>query len=45
MTFAIAEALIRAGERDLESIMQAVKKEFIKWYHSPENTRRRAGRA
>lgn len=39
MTIAIAEALIRAGERDLESIMQAVKEEFMKWYHSPENTR------
>jgi ADP-ribosylglycohydrolase len=39
MTIAIAEALIRYGEKDLVSIMQALKEEFIKWYHSPENTR------
>jgi ADP-ribosylglycohydrolase len=39
MSIAITEALIRAGEGDLESIIGAVKEEFIKWYHSPENTR------
>jgi len=39
MSVAIAEALIRAGEKDLEAIMQAVKEDFVKWYHSPENTR------
>lgn len=39
MSIAIAEALIKAGEKDIESIMVAVKDEFIKWYHSPENTR------
>ena len=39
MSVAIAEALIRAGEKDLEAIMQAVKDEFVKWLHSPENTR------
>lgn len=39
MSIAISEALISAGDKDLESIMQAVKDEFIKWYHSPENTR------
>jgi len=30
MSIAIAEALIRAGEKDLEAIMQAVKDEFVK---------------
>jgi ADP-ribosylglycohydrolase len=39
MSLAIAEALIQAGEKDIESIMAAVKKEFVKWYHSPENNR------
>ena len=39
MSVAIAEALIRAGEKDLEAIMDAVKDEFVKWLHSPENTR------
>ncbi|MBN1848323.1 MAG: ADP-ribosylglycohydrolase family protein [Deltaproteobacteria bacterium] len=39
MSVAIAEALIRAGEKDIESIMVTVKDEFIKWYHSPENIR------
>jgi len=39
MSIAIAECLIRAGDKDLEVIMQAVRDEFVKWYHSPENTR------
>lgn len=39
MSVAIAEALVKVGEKDIESIMVAVKDEFIKWYHSPENTR------
>jgi len=39
MSVAIAEALVRAGDKDLEAIMQAVKDEFVKWLHSPENTR------
>jgi ADP-ribosylglycohydrolase len=39
MSIAIAEALIKAGGEDIETIMQAVKDEFVKWYHSPENTR------
>ena len=39
MIIAISEALISAGEKDLETIMQTVKDEFVKWYHSPENTR------
>lgn len=39
MSIAIAEALIKVGEQDLELIMGAVKDEFIKWLHSPENNR------
>ena len=39
MSVAIAEALVSAGEKDLETIMQAIKDEFVKWLHSPENTR------
>ena len=39
MTIAIAEALIRTGDQDLETIMDAVKDEFIKWRNSPENNR------
>ncbi|MDP6178882.1 MAG: ADP-ribosylglycohydrolase family protein [Desulfatiglandales bacterium] len=39
MSVAIAEALIKAGEKGIEEIMAAVKDEFIKWCHSPENTR------
>ncbi len=39
MTIAIAEALIRTGDQDLESIMAAVREEFINWRHSPENNR------
>ena len=39
MSIAVAEALIRAGEPDIDSIMAAVRDEFIRWYHSPENNR------
>lgn len=39
MSIAISEALITAGGRDVESIMEAIKYEFIRWYHSPENNR------
>ena len=39
MTIAIAEALIRAGDKDVDAIMDAVRDEFIKWRHSPENNR------
>jgi ADP-ribosylglycohydrolase len=36
MSIAIAEAIVKAGEMDIESIMTAVRDEFIKWSHSPE---------
>lgn len=39
MSIAVAETLIKAGEKDIESIMAAIRDEFIKWRHSPENYR------
>jgi len=39
MSIAIAGALIQVGDQDLETIMEAIKEEFIKWRHSPENNR------
>jgi ADP-ribosylglycohydrolase len=39
MSIAVAETLVRAGDKDIESIMEAVRDEFIKWYDSPENDR------
>lgn len=39
MTIAIAEALISAGDQDVDTIMEAVCEELIKWRHSPENNR------
>ena len=39
MSISIAEALIKAGAQDLETIMEAIKNEFIKWRRSPENNR------
>jgi ADP-ribosylglycohydrolase len=39
MAIAIAEALIKTSDQDIGSIMEAVKDEFVKWLHSPENNR------
>ncbi len=39
MTIAISEALIKSGDQDLETIMMAIRSEFIKWRQSPENNR------
>jgi len=39
MTLAIAEALVQAGDQDLETLMEAVKHHFVQWAHSPENNR------
>ena len=39
MSIAVAEALVGAGDKDIEPIMEAVKDEFISWLHSPENNR------
>ncbi|MFC1868755.1 ADP-ribosylglycohydrolase family protein [Thermodesulfobacteriota bacterium] len=44
MSIAIAEALIKAGEKDIESIMLVVKEEFIKWSHSPDTPKKAPGR-
>jgi ADP-ribosylglycohydrolase len=37
MAIAIAEALIEAGDRDLETFMECVKKRLVTWLHSPDN--------
>jgi len=39
MTVAIAEALIEAGDQDIETLMASVRKHFVAWLHSPENNR------
>jgi ADP-ribosylglycohydrolase len=44
MSIAVAEALIEAGEKDIESIMHAVKEEFVKWSHSPDTPKKAPGR-
>jgi hypothetical protein len=40
---AVAETLVRAGDRDPEILMTAAKEEFIKWAHAPENNRASGG--
>lgn len=39
MTIAVAEALVRADEKDIEAVMEATKEAFVQWLHSPENNR------
>lgn len=39
MSIAIAQALLRAGRDDLESLMQAMGEEFVRWYDDPQNDR------
>jgi ADP-ribosylglycohydrolase len=39
MTVAITEALLEAGDRDIETLMASVRRHFIAWLHSPENNR------
>jgi ADP-ribosylglycohydrolase len=39
MTLAVAEALIDAGDRDLEGLMAAVSRRFVDWLHNPESYR------
>lgn len=43
MSIAVAEALIKVGEKDIESIMEAVREEFIKWLHSPDTPKKAPG--
>lgn len=38
-SLAIAEALIEAGEADIDTLMKAVTQRLIDWSNSPENTR------
>jgi len=44
MSIAIAEALIEAGHKDIETLMNKVKEEFIKWCHAPDTPSRAPGR-
>jgi ADP-ribosylglycohydrolase len=44
MTAALAEALIERGEAEVESLMQAVAREFIAWLHHPDTPERAPGR-
>ncbi|HEC23452.1 MAG TPA: ADP-ribosylglycohydrolase family protein [Chloroflexi bacterium] len=39
MTIAIGEALVEAGEADLDTLMEAVTRRLIAWSNSPENDR------
>lgn len=39
MTLAVAEALIGAGDQDLEGLMAAVSRRFVQWLHNPESYR------
>jgi len=39
MTIALARALLRAGDADLDGLMRAVAEEFVAWARSPENNR------
>ncbi|MBC7286468.1 MAG: ADP-ribosylglycohydrolase family protein [Armatimonadetes bacterium] len=39
MSIALAKALLRAGDRPLEELMQVVAEEFVAWASSPENNR------
>jgi ADP-ribosylglycohydrolase len=43
MSIAVAEALVKAGEKDIESIMEAVREEFIEWSHLPETYKKAPG--
>lgn len=39
MSLAIAEALLDAGDSDLETLMQQVSRRFVAWLDSPENNK------
>ena len=39
MTLALAQALLRAGDQDLETLMTVVGEEFVGWANSPDNNR------
>lgn len=39
MTLAMAEALIEAGDQDLEGLMASISRHFVKWLQDPESYR------
>jgi ADP-ribosylglycohydrolase len=39
MTLAVAEALVAAGGKDLDSLMQEMGEKFVAWSRSPDNNR------
>jgi ADP-ribosylglycohydrolase len=39
MSVAIGLALVKAGHSDLDSLMEVVGQEFLRWFRSPENDR------
>jgi hypothetical protein len=39
MSLAVAEALIEAGHKDVNSLMHRMAARFIEWSKSPENNR------
>jgi len=39
MTIAVAEALIEAGRRDIDTLMRVMGKRFVEWAESPDNDR------
>jgi ADP-ribosylglycohydrolase len=43
MTMAVAEALVEAGEGDLDSLMDAMARRFIAWAHHPDTPGRAPG--
>ncbi len=43
MSVALAEALIEAGDRDVEALMLALSRQFVKWKNDPTTPRRAPG--
>ncbi len=39
MSIAVAEALVKSDNQDIDSIMDSIRDEFAKWRNSPENNR------
>jgi len=39
MSIAVAKALLGNGEKDIDTIMAAIRDEFIQWLHAPDNNR------
>src|SRR5258706_616044 len=43
MTLAVTEALVEAGDKDLEVLMDVVTHKFIAWSHAPDTPERAPG--